>query len=176
MRFKIVIFLILFVLILAGCKEDKKEYRGFYNKIHTDYLQKSGWNAERFASETKYAAGTLKDYKEHVNTIRTDGQFDLTPFLDKDVIETGYVLKEKTDLYNQIVAYILESGGEVIGGYLEFNHEVVQPDGVIQVNAGQTTPMFNSNEKEEQSIIGHIIKKVHFDSSKNSANKQFVWK
>ncbi|GIO63705.1 DUF4830 domain-containing protein [Paenibacillus cineris] len=158
MRSKTIILVILIVLVLTGCKEEKKEYMPFYKPMHTDYLQKFGWKAERFASETKYEAKTLQSYKDHVDTIRTEGNIDLAPFFNKEVVETGYILKENTDLYNQIVAYILESEGKVIGGYLDFNHEVLQPDGVIEVHPGQTTPMFDANDSNKQFVIGRIIK------------------
>ncbi|NGM80939.1 DUF4830 domain-containing protein [Paenibacillus sp. 7124] len=152
MQFKIVIILIL--LVLAGCKEI--ESTEIYNKEHVLYLNGYGRSAERFKSETKYAAGTLRFYKEHINTIQTQGHVDLAAFLDEEVIETGYVLNEKTDHYNQIVGYILESRDGIIGGYLEFNKEVEQSDGTIRIDSGETTSMFNSMEINENPILGHI--------------------
>lgn len=152
------IFIVVILLLLAGCKENKVEPIEFHNTQHVAYLNHYGWNIGRFASETKYAPSTLQDYKEHTNTIRIEGNIDLTPFRDKEVIETGYILKEKTDHYNQIVGYILESGDEIIGGYLEFNNEVEQINGELQVEVGKTKPMFNSNEINQQpSNLGQIL-------------------
>lgn len=151
------ILMLLVLLVLAGCKEHTKESVEIYNPQHTEYLQQYGWHIGQYYSETRFQANTLQDYQEHVDKIRTEGHVDLSPYLDRDVIETGYVLKEKTDHYNHIVVYILESGGAIIGSYLDFNHEVVQPSGEIQVNAGQTTPMFPSNQKDEQYGIGRFV-------------------
>ncbi len=145
------------LLVLTGCEENKLEPIEIYNKQHVTYLNQYAWSIDRFTSETKYAPRTLQDYKEHMNTIRTDGQIDLTPFFDKEVIETGYILNEKTDHYNQIVSYILESGEEIIGGYLEYNNEVEQSDGKIRIEVGETTPIFNSNEINEQAILGDLV-------------------
>ena len=141
---KIKLIIVLSLLVLAGCIEKKVESIEIHNKQHVTYLNDYGWTAERFASETKYEAGTLRSYKEHVDNIQTHGLVDLTPFLDEKVVETGYILQEKTDNYNQIVGYILESGNEIIGGYLEFNKEVEQSNGTIRIDLGETTPMFNS--------------------------------
>ncbi|CAM3341906.1 DUF4830 domain-containing protein [Paenibacillus lupini] len=133
--------LIVILIMLTGCTEDKKEQVVIGNQLHIAYLKDYGWSIDRFGSEIKYAAGTLCDYKEHMDTIRTQGQMDLTPFLNQEVIETGYILKEKTKQYNQIVGYILESHEEIIGGNLEFNNEVEQADGTIRVDSGKITPM-----------------------------------
>jgi len=94
------IFIILILLVLTGCKENKLEPIELHNKQHVTYLNQYAWSIDHFASETKYAPRTLQDYKEHVSTIRTEGHIDLTPFIDKEVIETGYILHEKTDHYN----------------------------------------------------------------------------
>lgn len=154
---KIKIFIVLILLVLAGCKENKIESIEIHNKQHVAYLNDYGWSAERFTSETKYDAGSLRSYKEHVKKIQTQGYVDLTPFLDEKVVETGYILQEKTDNYNQIVGYILESGEEIIGGYLAFNKEVQQSDGTIRIDLGETTPMFNSKEMNEKPILGRIV-------------------
>ncbi len=145
--------------MLSGCKEKENKIESIehFNKQHVTYLNEYGWSIERFASETNYAAGTLQSYEDHMNTIRTQGNVDLTPFIEEEVVETGYILNEKTDHYNQIVGYILESGENIVGGYLEFNHEVKQIDGIIRIDKGETTPMFNSNDMNEQSILGHIV-------------------
>ncbi|MGO4107113.1 DUF4830 domain-containing protein [Paenibacillus sp. YAF4_2] len=140
MKLKIVA-LIVILIILTGCTEDKKEHVEIGNQQHIAYLKDYGWNIDRFGSEIKYAARTLRDYKEHMDTIRTQGQVDLTPFLNQEVIETGYILKEKTNQYNQIVGYILESHGKIIGGYLEFNNEIEQVDGTIRIEPGKVTPI-----------------------------------
>ncbi|MHA0858495.1 DUF4830 domain-containing protein [Paenibacillus sp. CMAA1364] len=147
------------MIILPGCAEKEKGIESLenYNKQHVTYLKEYGWSIKRFTSETKYAAETLRSYEEHVNTIRSQGKVDLTPFLDKEVLETGYILNEKTDHYNQIVGYILESGEEIIGSYLEFNHEIEQKDGIIRIDIGVTTPIFKYNEINEQSIVGHKV-------------------
>jgi hypothetical protein len=53
------------------------------------------------------------------------GHVDLASFLDREVIETGYILQEKTTTYNQIVGYILESDHKIIGGYLAFKQRLL---------------------------------------------------
>jgi hypothetical protein len=137
----IAITLSVILALLSGCSDTKKEHVETGNQKHIAYLKDYGWSIDRFSIEVKYAAGTLRDYNEHLDTIRTEGQLDLTPFLHEEVIETGYILQEKTYRYNQIVGYIFESGGEIIGGYLEFNNEVSQSDGTIRVDPGKVTPM-----------------------------------
>lgn len=78
--------------------------------------------------------------------IKGFGHVDLTPYIDKEVIETGYILQEKTATYNQIVGYILESGDEIIGGYLVFNHEAEQADGTLHIDQSNMNPIPHRKE------------------------------
>lgn len=145
LKFKLV-FIFLLVL-LAGCNEQKDEVvRELYKEQHIEYLKDYGWNIDRFGSEFKYAASSLESFKSHVNDIKELGQVDLAPYYDNEVIETGYVLQEKTKTYNKIVGYILESGDEIIGGYLEFHHEAEQADGTFEIDQTEISPMLHRKE------------------------------
>lgn len=70
----------------------------------------------------------------------------MTRFLDQEVTETGYFLQEKTMTYNQIVGYILESGNEIIGGYLVFNYEAEQADGTLHIDQSVMNPILHRKE------------------------------
>ncbi|KOP67459.1 hypothetical protein AMS62_21090 [Bacillus sp. FJAT-18019] len=144
---KLKLFFIFMLVILVGCNEQKDEIvTELHKEQHIKYLEDYGWNIDRFASEFKYAASSLESFKSHVNDIEEFGQVDLTPYYDKEVIETGYILQEKTKTYNKIVGYILESGDEIIGGYLEFNHEAEQEDGTLEIDQTEISPMLHRKE------------------------------
>lgn len=140
------LFIFMFV-ILVGCNEQSDEIvRELHKEQHIKYLKDYGWNIDRFASDFKYAASSLESFKSHVNDIEESGHVDLTPYYDKEVIETGYILQEKTMTYNKIVGYILESDDEIIGGYLEFNHEAEQDDGTLEIDQTEISPMIHRKE------------------------------
>ncbi|GIO96059.1 hypothetical protein J14TS5_11450 [Paenibacillus lautus] len=145
---KLKLLFILMLVILVGCnkEDDGVVVIETYKEQHIKYLDEYGWSIDRFGSETKYAAHTLQSFKSHVKDIKELGHVDLTPFLDKEVIETGYILQEKTMTYNQIVGYILESGNEIIGGYLVFNHEAEQADGTLHIDQSNMNPILHRKE------------------------------
>lgn len=144
---KLKLFFILMLVILVGCnKENDEVVIEIHKEQHVNYLENYGWSIDRFVSETKYAAHTLQSFKSHVKDIREFGHVDLTPFLDQEVTETGYFLKEKTMTYNQIVGYILESGNEIIGGYLVFNQELKQTDGTLLIEQSNMNPILHRKE------------------------------
>lgn len=144
---KLKLFFILIFVILVGCNEQSEEIVGeLHKEQHIKYFENYGWNIDRFASDFKYAASSLEFFKSHVNDIKELGQVDMTPYYDKEVIETGYILQEKTVTYNKIVGYILESGDEIIGGYLEFNHEAEQADGTLDIDQTEISPMLHRKE------------------------------
>lgn len=144
---KLKLFFILMLVILVGCnKENNGVVIEIHKEQHINYMENYGWSIDRFASETKYAAHTLQSFKPHVKDIREFGHVDLTPFLDKEVTETGYFLQEKTMTYNQIVGYILESDNEIIGGYLVFNHEIKQTDGTLHIEQSNMNPILHRKE------------------------------
>ncbi|MGG3506527.1 DUF4830 domain-containing protein [Paenibacillus lautus] len=144
---KLKLLFILMLVILVGCnKEDDGVVIEIHKEQHINYLEDYGWSIDRFASVTKYAAHTLQSFKSHVKDIKELGHVDLTPFLDKEVIETVYFLQEKTMTYNQIVGYILESGNEIIGGYLVFNHEAKQADGTLNIDQSNMNPILHRKE------------------------------
>lgn len=144
---KLKLFFIFMLVILVGCNEQNDEVvRELHKEPHIKYLKDYGWNIDRFGSEFKYAASSLESFKSHLNDIEELGEVDLTPYYDKEVIETGYILQEKTVTYNKIVGYILESGDEIIGGYLEFNHEAEQADGTLEIDQMEISPMLHRKE------------------------------
>lgn len=144
---KIKWFIILILVILVGCtKEQNEEIIETQQEQHVQYFHDYGWNLERFLSETKYAASTLGSYPEHVQDVKTLGHVDLTPYADKEVVETGYTLQGNTTTYNQIVGYIIESDHEVIGGYLVFNHEAEQADGTRHIDQSDMSPILHRQE------------------------------
>lgn len=144
---KLKLFFIFMLVILAGCNEQNDEVvRELHKEQHIKYFEDYGWNIDQFASEFKYTASSLESFKSHVNDIEESGQVDLTPYYDKEVIETGYILQERTVTYNKIVGYILESGDEIIGGYLEFNHEAEQTDGTLEIDQREISPMLHRKE------------------------------
>ncbi|WP_127591725.1 DUF4830 domain-containing protein [Paenibacillus lautus] len=135
------------LVILVGCnKEDDEVAVEIHKEQHINYLDNYGWSIDRFASETKYAAHTLQSFNSHVKDIKEVGHLEMTPFLDKEVIETGYILQEKTTKHNQIVGYILESGDAIIGGYLVFNHEAEQADGTLHIDHSDMSPILHRKE------------------------------
>jgi hypothetical protein len=144
---KLKLLFILMLVIFVGCnKEDDVIIMETHNEQHINYLVDYGWSIDRFASETTYAASTLQSYQSHVNDIKEFGHVDLTPYIDKEVIETGYILQEKTTKHNQIVGYILESGDAIIGGYLVFNHEAEQADGTLHIDHSDMSPILHRKE------------------------------
>ncbi|MGG3279937.1 DUF4830 domain-containing protein [Paenibacillus solani] len=144
---KLKLVLIFMLVLLVGCNEQNDDIvTELYKEQHIKYLEDYGWNIDRFASEFKYAASSLESFKSHLNDIEESGQVDLTLYYDKEVIETGYILQEKTVTYNKIVGYILESGDEIIGGYLEFNHEAEQEDGTLEIDQTEISPMLHRKE------------------------------
>lgn len=144
---KLKLFFILMLVILVGCnKENDGVVIEIHKEQHVNYLQNYGWSIDRFASETKYAAYTLQSFKSHVKDIKELGHVDLTRFLDQEVTETGYFLQEKTATYNQIVGFILESGNEIIGGYLVFNYEAEQVDGTLHIDQSVMNPILHRKE------------------------------
>ncbi|KOR90187.1 DUF4830 domain-containing protein [Paenibacillus solani] len=144
---KLKLFFIFMLVILVGCNEQKDEIvTELHKEQHINYLKDYGWSIDRFASDFKYAASSLESFKSHVNDIEELGQVDLAPYFDKEVIETGYILQEKTMTYNKIVGYILESDDEIIGGYLEFNHEAEQEDGTLEIDQTEISPMLHRKE------------------------------
>lgn len=144
---KLKLLFILMLVIFVGCnREDDEVVVEIHKEQHINYLEKYGWGIDRFASETKYAAHTLQSFKSHVKDIKELGDVDLTRYLDQEVTETGYILQEKTMTYNQIVGYILESGNEIIGGYLVFNHEAEQADGTLHIEHCDMNPILHRKE------------------------------
>ncbi|MWV43312.1 DUF4830 domain-containing protein [Paenibacillus sp. HJL G12] len=140
-------FLILILLVVVtGCNNDTSEQVITYNKDHTRYLERYGWNIDRFASEMKYAPETLISYGKHMKEVKTAGQLDLSPYVHQEVIETGYLLHETTPGYNRITAYILESGGHIIGSYLMFEHELQDEHGAYHTDYTSTEPMVHSSK------------------------------
>jgi len=144
---KLKLFFVFMLVILVGCNEQNDDIvTELYSEQHIKYFEDYGWNIDRFASEFKYAASSLESFKSHLNDIEESGQVDLTPYYDKEVIETGYILQERTMTYNKIVGYILESGDEIIGGYLEFNHEAEHEDGTLEIDQTEISPMLHRKE------------------------------
>ncbi|MCJ8010862.1 DUF4830 domain-containing protein [Paenibacillus sp. KQZ6P-2] len=146
MKTKWMVFLIL-LLCVTGCKgSDTSEQVIVFNKDHTRYLEQYGWSIDRFASETKYAPGTLASFREHLKEMTDKGKLDISAYVNQEVVETGYVLRETTPGYNLITAYILESDGKWIGSYLVFSHETLDENGNYQTDISSTDEMINSSE------------------------------
>jgi hypothetical protein len=82
---------------------------------------------------------------DHVEDIKKEGNFDLKPYFNKEVIETGYILNESFINYNEVIFYILESEGNIIGGYLKFNNEVLEGS-IYKLIDGKTLPIMNRQE------------------------------
>ncbi|MEK4980014.1 DUF4830 domain-containing protein [Bacillus sp. FSL K6-6540] len=145
MKLKLLIICVL--VILVGCnRQDDEIITETPKEQHVKFLEDYGWSIDRFASETKYAPSTLPSYQKHVKDLKDLGHVDLASFLDREVIETGYILQEKTTTYNQIVGYILESDHEIIGGYLVFNDELEQKDGTFTIDQSEMNPMLHRKD------------------------------
>ncbi|RUS48261.1 DUF4830 domain-containing protein [Cohnella sp. AR92] len=142
--------------MLAGCKENLEARTEYFDKKHVDFLSDYGWRIDRFGSEMKYAPRTMAAFPEHLSIVKAEGHVDLAAYSDKEVIETGYILKEQTDRYNQIVGYIFESEGKIIGSYLEFNQEITDSNGTVRVERGETTPLLRKAEVDEERLWGQI--------------------
>lgn len=150
MRVKWLFFLFLLVGA-AGCRSEEEEQSVqaqtiLYNQSHVSYLEQHGWNIERFASEFKYSPGTLASFTEHVGDLRTKAHFDLLPYADQEVRETGYILRETTHTYNVITAYLIEADGKIIGSYLVFEQQKQDADGAYQTEDRQIEQMVHSGD------------------------------
>jgi hypothetical protein len=82
------------------------------------------WEIERNHSFNYYGlipnegVSEMSLYQEYINDINEFGAVNLNPYLDTTITETGYVLNNTIKDYPWIQAYVYESDGEVIGGYL----------------------------------------------------------
>lgn len=152
MKLKIILFLVM-LAVLVGCEESQVESVQQYDERHVAYLMNYGWTIDQFRSSIHYPAKMLRSLPEQVSTIRKYTKVDVTSYLDKDVIVTGYILKGTTNQYNQIVGYLIESEEKVIGGYLQYNRVFVE-EGKLQVVPGEMTPMYNYSNIIGNPVIG----------------------
>lgn len=132
---------IILLVLVMGCSDDKPKEVVIYKQSHVDFLKRYGWSIDRFASETKYASGTFQSFSRHMQEVKTKGKVDLGSYTDQEIIETGYVLREFKPDYNQIIAYIFESGGSIVGSYLVNNQLSMDKNGVYQIDDSFTDEM-----------------------------------
>ncbi|MFD0959043.1 DUF4830 domain-containing protein [Paenibacillus chungangensis] len=111
-----------------------------HNQSHVTYLKKYGWTIKQFSSEMKYDAGSLSSYEERMRQVKNEAQLDLSPYRNKAVTETAYVLHENINGYNHVKVYIFESDHTIIGAYLALNHERLDND-KYKIIEGEILPM-----------------------------------
>ncbi|NBD27230.1 DUF4830 domain-containing protein [Paenibacillus glycinis] len=145
------VMLLLFALcfaILTGCKSNEPEDKQSFPLAHKQFIEQYGWTIRQFHADTNFGAGTLKaSYQERANDLKTKANLDLSPYVDKEVIETEYILNESINNYNEITCHLFESEGKIIAAYLVLNQSVLEEDNyTYKTIPGPTRPMMNKED------------------------------
>lgn len=131
--------LIALIIMFSGCTEANNQKPNFPS-AHVQYFAKYGWTLKNYEAVNQYERGALLGVKEHYNMLMNDAKLDLAPYASKEIIESGYDLEEAVGPYNDIIGYVLECDGKIIGSYLELQQETLNGD-VYDITKGPTVPI-----------------------------------
>jgi hypothetical protein len=133
-KLKKIMMTLVIISILIGCQNDDLEQsKNTISESHQKFLTSYGWKIERNHSFHFYGlipnkgVSEMSFYQEYINDIKEFGGVNLNPYLDAPITETGYVLNNTIEDYTWIQAYVYESDGEVIGGYLVLYKQGAEP-------------------------------------------------
>jgi hypothetical protein len=110
--------MLLLVLDINGCTfVDNHDYQ------HVKFFSRNDWTIKEFIEKTDYQAGSISHSNFNVNRIKLEGKVDVVPYQDKQITVTTYRLNETIGTYNYVTGTILDSEGNILGSYLQLNHE-----------------------------------------------------
>ncbi|REE85318.1 uncharacterized protein DUF4830 [Paenibacillus taihuensis] len=151
-------FAMLLVIVLSclaiGCKSNEADaVVEHFPAAHKQFIEQYGWTIRQFQFEMNYGKGGLgAAAMDRVKELKAKVQLDLNPYINKNVIETEYILNESLQNYNEVSCYLFESEGKVIGGYLALNTSVLKDD-VYMITTGPIVPMMSQKEAYKKVIL-----------------------
>jgi Domain of unknown function (DUF4830) len=107
--------LVITVVGLIGCQSET-EVELQIPQAHEDYISSFGWTVEKALYQTQHPNGYYTG--ERLNMLKNAG-VDLSPYADKEIKVSAYLLKEKQE-YGSIYFTIYEVDANIIGAHLSY--------------------------------------------------------
>ncbi len=101
---------------VSGCATQPDAPSPPIPKAHPDYIASFHWHIEKPLESTVYPKGYFRG--ERLGQIKAAGA-DLTPYVNEEIKETGYVLQER-EQYGKIYFFLYEVNNKIVAAHLGY--------------------------------------------------------